>query len=76
VDVLALREEVGPALAPLLADPGVVKVLHGADHDVVWLQVGKGEGGGGWGEGGSWQGGVGRKQATHATQCELMAAVW
>jgi hypothetical protein len=28
----------GPALAPLVADPAVVKVLHGADSDVVWLQ--------------------------------------
>ncbi len=22
----------------MFADPGVVKVLHGADHDVLWLQ--------------------------------------
>ena len=29
----------GPALAPIFADPGVVKVLHGSDSDVVWLQV-------------------------------------
>jgi exosome complex exonuclease RRP6 len=40
VDALALRSRIGPALAPLLADPTVVKVLHGADHDVTWLQVG------------------------------------
>ncbi len=39
VDVLALRPHVGPALARLFADPSVVKVLHGADSDVVWLQV-------------------------------------
>ena len=28
----------GPALAPVFADPGVLKVLHGSDSDVVWLQ--------------------------------------
>jgi exosome complex exonuclease RRP6 len=39
VDTLALRDDLGPCLAPLLADPGVVKVLHGADHDILWLQV-------------------------------------
>jgi hypothetical protein len=39
VDTLALRAQLGPALAPLLAHPGVEKVLHGADNDVLWLQV-------------------------------------
>lgn len=39
VDTLALRSQIGPALAALCADPTVVKVLHGADHDVLWLQV-------------------------------------
>lgn len=39
VDTLALRDQLGPALAPLLADPGVEKVLHGADNDILWLQV-------------------------------------
>jgi hypothetical protein len=39
VDVLALRGELGPALGPLLANPAVEKVLHGADSDVLWLQV-------------------------------------
>lgn len=38
VDTLALRNEMGPALGKIMADPAVVKVLHGADHDVVWLQ--------------------------------------
>lgn len=32
------RPPAGPALAAVFADPGVVKVLHGADSDVVWLQ--------------------------------------
>jgi hypothetical protein len=40
VDALALRGELGAALGPVFSDPGVVKVLHGADHDVLWLQVG------------------------------------
>lgn len=39
VDTLALRGQLGPALGPLLADPAVEKVLHGADNDVLWLQV-------------------------------------
>ena len=28
----------GPELAALFADPGIVKVLHGADSDVLWMQ--------------------------------------
>eukprot|EP00955_Chlamydomonas_euryale_P045465 353162-Chlamydomonas_euryale.AAC.2 len=39
VDALALRSHVGPALAPIMHDPSIVKVLHGADRDVEWLQV-------------------------------------
>ena len=38
VDVLALRGSVGPALAPVFHNPRIVKVLHGADGDVIWLQ--------------------------------------
>ena len=38
VDTLALRSLLGPALTPVFTDPAVVKVLHGADSDVVWLQ--------------------------------------
>jgi exosome complex exonuclease RRP6 len=38
VDVLALRGEVGPALGPVFHNPRIVKVLHGADSDVIWLQ--------------------------------------
>jgi exosome complex exonuclease RRP6 len=37
IDTLALRRHL-PKLRPLLADPAVVKVLHGADSDVQWLQ--------------------------------------
>jgi len=29
----------GEVLGPVFADPGVAKVLHGADSDIVWLQV-------------------------------------
>jgi exosome complex exonuclease RRP6 len=38
IDVLALRQHIGPALAPIFADPAVVKVLHGSDGDIIWLQ--------------------------------------
>eukprot|EP00850_Spirogloea_muscicola_P010843 SM000065S20192 [mRNA] locus=s65:263503:269381:- [translate_table: standard] len=38
VDVLALRSHIGQALGPIFADPAVLKVLHGADRDVMWLQ--------------------------------------
>eukprot|EP00850_Spirogloea_muscicola_P013094 SM000087S23376 [mRNA] locus=s87:380220:386117:- [translate_table: standard] len=38
VDVLALRSHIGEALGPIFADPAVLKVLHGADRDVLWLQ--------------------------------------
>lgn len=38
VDVLALRSSIGPVLGPIFADPARVKVLHGADSDIVWLQ--------------------------------------
>ncbi|KAG1674311.1 hypothetical protein FOA52_013500 [Chlamydomonas sp. UWO 241] len=38
VDVLALRPHIGPALAGVFHDPAVVKVLHGSDRDVEWLQ--------------------------------------
>ncbi|CEL62627.1 exosome complex exonuclease RRP6 [Rhizoctonia solani AG-1 IB] len=37
IDALALREELG-ILRGVLEDPSVVKVLHGAESDVVWLQ--------------------------------------
>jgi exosome complex exonuclease RRP6 len=40
VDTLALRGQLGPALAPLMTNPDVEKVLHGSDNDIQWLQVG------------------------------------
>lgn len=38
VDTLKLRSEVGPKLRQVFADPTKLKVLHGADMDVLWLQ--------------------------------------
>lgn len=38
VDTIALRVHVGPALAPCFANPSIIKVFHGADSDIVWLQ--------------------------------------
>jgi len=38
IDTLKLREHLGPALLPYFDDPTKVKVLHGADYDVEWLQ--------------------------------------
>lgn len=38
VDALALRSHIGRILGPIFGDPSWVKVLHGADHDILWLQ--------------------------------------
>jgi exosome complex exonuclease RRP6 len=38
IDALELRAHVGPALAPVFADPRIVKVLQGAEGDVTALQ--------------------------------------
>lgn len=38
VDGMALRDHLGPSLLPIFADPNIVKVFHGADSDMVWLQ--------------------------------------
>jgi len=38
VDPLSLKTKLGDALRPILDDPSIVKVLHGADHDIEWLQ--------------------------------------
>ena len=38
IDALALRGAIRAALAPVFQEPGLVKVMHGADGDVGWLQ--------------------------------------
>lgn len=38
VDAIALRRPLRAALATPLADASVVKVIHGADSDILWLQ--------------------------------------
>jgi cation-transporting P-type ATPase D len=37
VDALALHDHL-PLLRPLMADPTVLKVLHGGANDIGWLQ--------------------------------------
>jgi len=37
VDVIKLREHI-PHIARFFADPSIVKVFHGADNDILWLQ--------------------------------------
>ncbi|KAH9793193.1 protein RRP6-like 3 [Citrus sinensis] len=37
VDTIALHDEIS-ILQPFFADPGVCKVFHGSDNDVMWLQ--------------------------------------
>lgn len=38
IDTLKLRSSVNAHLAPIFANPSIVKVMHGADYDVQWLQ--------------------------------------
>lgn len=38
IDTLKLHAHLNDALQPILADPDVVKILHGADSDIAWLQ--------------------------------------
>ena len=38
VDTLALQKQLGDALRGIFDDPRIVKVLHGADRDIEWLQ--------------------------------------
>lgn len=38
VDAIALRSQLRHFLAPIFEDPSIIKVLHGADSDVTWLQ--------------------------------------
>lgn len=33
-----IRSKIGPALFPFLTQPSIVKIVHGSDHDVEWLQ--------------------------------------
>jgi exosome complex exonuclease RRP6 len=38
VDTFKLRQLVGPYLRPIFANPSKIKVLHGSDYDIEWLQ--------------------------------------
>ncbi|GAX20968.1 exosome complex exonuclease RRP6 [Fistulifera solaris] len=38
VDTLALHDELHDLLLPVLTDPNIVKIMHGADSDIMWLQ--------------------------------------
>lgn len=38
VDVLAVRRQISKVLGPLLCNPNIVKVMHGVDNDVIWLE--------------------------------------
>ena len=38
IDTLALRRVMNEHFAPIMANPDIVKVMHGADSDVGWLQ--------------------------------------
>ena len=38
VDTIALRRELGNMLGPIFADPSILKIFHGAQGDIQWLQ--------------------------------------
>mmetsp|Transcript_23283 Transcript_23283/g.28607 ORF Transcript_23283/g.28607 Transcript_23283/m.28607 type:complete len:1046 (+) Transcript_23283:200-3337(+) len=38
IDTLALRSSMNKYFAPIFANPNIVKVMHGADSDIQWLQ--------------------------------------
>jgi len=38
IDTITLRKHLGDALRPIFDNPDIVKVLHGADMDIEWLQ--------------------------------------
>jgi len=38
IDALSLRHAISSSLGPILANPDIVKVMHGADSDIPWLQ--------------------------------------
>ena len=38
IDVLKLRSYMNECMAPIFANPDILKVMHGADSDILWLQ--------------------------------------
>lgn len=38
VDLIKLRGQISESLRPIFDDPKKIKVLHGADSDILWLQ--------------------------------------
>ena len=38
IDVLRLWDHMGPLLRKVFADPKILKVFHGGDYDIQWLQ--------------------------------------
>ena len=38
IDTLVLQAHINQYLAPMFANPDIVKVMHGADSDIAWLQ--------------------------------------
>ena len=38
VDLIKLRDSVAKSFRPIFDDPTLLKVLHGSDSDIVWLQ--------------------------------------
>eukprot|EP01082_Thalassiosira_pseudonana_P005010 g4578.t1 g4578 contig15:1326820-1329624(+) len=38
IDALSLRHVIPTCLGPILANPNILKVMHGADSDIPWLQ--------------------------------------
>lgn len=38
IDTLKLRQVIGKYLRPIFADANKIKVLHGSDYDIEWLQ--------------------------------------
>jgi exosome complex exonuclease RRP6 len=38
IDALSLRHAISTSFGPILANPNIVKVMHGADSDIPWLQ--------------------------------------
>lgn len=38
IDVIALKKNLGSILLPLFADPSIIKIFHGGESDIMWLQ--------------------------------------